>query len=118
MKSVKFWLFGIILSFISQFVSIISVIIWLKIDNTDYGLGGGMVMFGLYFAINFLIQFTGCIIWHSKTKSMKQVLLIILELIIMQIAFSIIASNVIAMKAREINSENDRMINDMYIIDN
>ena len=36
----------------------------------------------------------------------------------MLIAFSIFASNVIAMKAREINSENDRMINDMYIIDN
>lgn len=118
MKSIKYWLYGIILSLVSQFVSIISVIIWLEIDNTEYGLGGGMVMMGLYFGINFIIQLIGCIFWLSKNKSMKQIIIIILELIILQIVFSMIASQIIAIKAKAIMSENELMIIDRYYISN
>ena len=85
MKKYKVFLKGFLLFLLSQFVAILGTYLWLEFDKTDYGMGGGVLIWLVYFGLSVFISVVGVItIIISDKINWKKYLLIIPELVVLQ----------------------------------
>ncbi len=71
---------------IAQVAAVLGVVLWLNIDKTDWGFGGGVVMILLYLGISILVCSIGIVISYvTVTKDIKKVFISILLLLVLHI---------------------------------
>jgi len=86
MKLQKVLLKGFLVFLIAQVVAILGSFLWLKFDNADYGLGGGVVLWLVYIGLSIFITVTGTVLVIILDKAnWKKYLLMIPEVVLLQI---------------------------------